>query len=197
VIPKILHFCSDPIPSEGVYANHLWESRPWSNYYLRDLTPARVRLIDSNFHQWIRPLIADLPDNLGAPSFSGRAIQLLKERPRDWPGSRIRRVASALRERYTLIDRTLRNRHHFNLIDPVLRIIASVASKQLGSDSNLISYCIAAGLSSRFTANFLGENTAGLPSSRDLVQEIGMPNYVLKRWFRYWPNTAVRQGKNL
>jgi len=131
---------TDPIPSDGVYANHLWESRPWSNYYLRDLTPARVRLIDSNFHQWIRPLIADLPDNLGARSFSSRAIQLLKERPRDWPGSRIRRVATALRKRYTLIDRTLRNRHHLNLIDPVLRIMASLASKQLGSDSNLISY---------------------------------------------------------
>jgi hypothetical protein len=129
---------TDPIPGNGVYANHLWEGRVWSQY-LRDLTPARVRLIDSNFHRWVRPLIVDLPDNLAAPSFTARSTDvLLTERPRGRLGARIRRISTALRNRYTLIDRTLRMQH--DLISRGLRIMAPLATKQPGSASNLISY---------------------------------------------------------
>jgi hypothetical protein len=129
---------TDPIPSSGVYANHLWEGRAWSKY-LRNLTPARVRLIDSNFHHWIRPLIVDLPDNLGAPSFAARVTDvLIKERPRGRLSARIRRVSTALRNRYTLIDRALLVRHH--LIGRGGRIMASLATKQPGSTSNVLSH---------------------------------------------------------
>jgi hypothetical protein len=126
-----LFLSTDPIPSNGVYANHLWESRAWSKY-LRNLTPARVRLIDSNFHHWVRPLIADLPDNLGAPSFAARAIDvLLKERQRGRLAAGIRRVSNALRNRYALIDRSLHMRH--DLIARGRRLVASLATKQPGS----------------------------------------------------------------
>lgn len=57
-----------PIPLEQAYANHLWENFAWK--YLEDLTPRRVRSLDTNFHVWARPLIDDLPDNFGASSLS-------------------------------------------------------------------------------------------------------------------------------
>jgi hypothetical protein len=59
-----------PIPLEGVYANHLWEAQAWR--YLEDLTPGRVRALDTNFHIWARPFVSDLPDSYGAPSPSVR-----------------------------------------------------------------------------------------------------------------------------
>ena len=59
-----------PIPLEQTYANHLWEYIAWN--YLEDLTPGRVRSVDTNFHLWARPLIDGLPDSLGAPSLRRR-----------------------------------------------------------------------------------------------------------------------------
>jgi len=55
---------SRPIDLEHTYANHLWESLAWSEY-LRDLTPRRVRSVDSNFHLWARPLLEGVPDDYG------------------------------------------------------------------------------------------------------------------------------------
>lgn len=70
-----------PIPRAGVYANHLWEKSAWEEY-LCDLTPGRVRRIDSNFHFWLRPLLAGLPDHYGAPASAGRAAAALKRTAR-------------------------------------------------------------------------------------------------------------------
>jgi hypothetical protein len=71
-------FASDkPIPAADTYANHLWESKGWK--YMEDLTPRRVRKRNTNFHFWARPLIADLPDNYGAPSV-GTQLQTAKTR---------------------------------------------------------------------------------------------------------------------
>jgi hypothetical protein len=63
---------SEPVSDTEAYANHLWESHTWLAY-LRDLTPGYVRAKDSNFHSWVRPLIADLPDDFGARSIIARA----------------------------------------------------------------------------------------------------------------------------
>jgi hypothetical protein len=60
----------------GTYANHLWQRLSWR--YLEDLTPGRVRSADTNFHRWVQPLIADLPDDFGAPSLA----YLFKKLPR-------------------------------------------------------------------------------------------------------------------
>jgi len=49
------------------YGNHLWETNAWERY-LENLTPRHVRMTTSNFCEWARPLIVDLPDNFGAPS---------------------------------------------------------------------------------------------------------------------------------
>ncbi len=69
-------FASDrPIPLEHTYCNHLWEAGAWD--YLEDLTPGRVRSVDTNFHRWVRPFITDLQDNYGAPSMS-RRLQKVK-----------------------------------------------------------------------------------------------------------------------
>ena len=64
-------FRSDnPIPLDGVYANHLWESNAWP--IVDDLTPGKVRAVDSNFHRWARPYLAELPDAYGAPTLGRR-----------------------------------------------------------------------------------------------------------------------------
>jgi hypothetical protein len=55
----------DPILSPGAYATHLWERLAWEPY-LEHLTPKRVRSLDSNFHNWVRPMIAELPADHGA-----------------------------------------------------------------------------------------------------------------------------------
>jgi Glycosyltransferase sugar-binding region containing DXD motif len=57
----------DPILTPSVYANHLWERFAWEPY-LQHLTPKRVRSLDSNFHNWVRPMIAELTANYGAPT---------------------------------------------------------------------------------------------------------------------------------
>jgi hypothetical protein len=59
-----------PIPTEQTYANHLWEGKAWK--YLEDLTPQRVRSVDTNFHRWAKPLIDGLPDGYGAPTLRKR-----------------------------------------------------------------------------------------------------------------------------
>jgi hypothetical protein len=61
----------DPILASSVYANHLWEWCAWKPYLAR-LTPERVRNVDSNFHTWVRPLIAALPNEYGAPTRADR-----------------------------------------------------------------------------------------------------------------------------
>ena len=66
------------------YANHLWESMAWW-HHLRDLTPGRVRQIDSAFHHWVRPYVADLPDDFGAPTLAEKVVRKLRH---------LRRVAS-------------------------------------------------------------------------------------------------------
>jgi hypothetical protein len=133
---------NEPIPSKGVYANHLWESRAWSDY-LRDLTPAHVRMVDSNFHSWVRPLVVDLPDNFGAPSLVARVVnrtrtaQLAKKGETPRRNERVRQILTALRDRHPLIDRALRNRHRF--IDQGLGTMAALAANRLGSYSGFIS----------------------------------------------------------
>lgn len=62
-----------PIPSAGAYANHLWENFAWK--YLEDLTPRRVRSVDSNFNFWARPLLEGVPDNFGAPHLWKRLVK--------------------------------------------------------------------------------------------------------------------------
>lgn len=59
-----------PIPVDGVYANHLWESNAWQ--FIDGLTPGQVRGRETNFHRWARPFVADLPDDYGAPTFTDR-----------------------------------------------------------------------------------------------------------------------------
>jgi Glycosyltransferase sugar-binding region containing DXD motif len=60
-----------PICLGQAYANHLWENLAWERY-LEDLTPRRVRSVDTNFNLWARPLIDGLPDSLGAPNLRRR-----------------------------------------------------------------------------------------------------------------------------
>jgi hypothetical protein len=112
---KRIFVSSEPLPTTGVYANHLWESCAWFRY-LRNLTPARVRARDSNFHFWVRPLVADLPDDLGSRSkiaqlthdtiaFFGsdsirRDFRLIAKKIRH----KVRRFAPFLRHRYRMVD---------------------------------------------------------------------------------------------
>jgi len=60
-----------PIDLSGAYATHLWESLAWPQY-LEHLTPRRVRRVETNFHRWVRPMIQNLPDDYGAPTFMAR-----------------------------------------------------------------------------------------------------------------------------
>lgn len=61
----------DPIVTPCVYANHLWEMFAWEPY-LENLTPKRVRSLNSNFHNWVKPMIAELPADYGAPASISR-----------------------------------------------------------------------------------------------------------------------------
>ena len=51
-----------PIDERETLAHHLWESQAWHDY-LAGLTVRKVRDCDTNFHRWLRPLLADLPDD--------------------------------------------------------------------------------------------------------------------------------------
>ena len=75
---------STPIDLSRAYATHLWETLAWEDY-LEHLTPGRVRKVDTNFHSWLRPMIASLPDDYGAPAVTARlsrAVRHLKQRVR-------------------------------------------------------------------------------------------------------------------
>ncbi len=54
---------TDPVLTDETYANHLWETVAWG--YFKDLTPGTVRGRDTNFHRWVEPYLADLPDDFG------------------------------------------------------------------------------------------------------------------------------------
>jgi hypothetical protein len=58
------------------YANHLWAQL--SLRYTWDLTPGQVRRVDSAFHRWARPFVADLPDDYGKPRLLFRVRRRLK-----------------------------------------------------------------------------------------------------------------------
>lgn len=51
-----------PIDDADAFAHHLWESIAWTDY-LDGLTVRGVRERDTNLHRWLRPLLADLPDD--------------------------------------------------------------------------------------------------------------------------------------
>jgi len=73
-----------PIDLSAAYANHLWESLIWERH-LEHLGPRRVRMEDTNFHRWSRPLIAGLSDDYGTPTVAARfarGVRQLKRRVR-------------------------------------------------------------------------------------------------------------------
>jgi len=81
---RLIFDSSGKIEISKALATHLWESIAWERY-LEYLTPGRVRSIESNFHHWVRPLVASLPDVYGAPTFSDHlrlAARALKRRIR-------------------------------------------------------------------------------------------------------------------
>ena len=81
---RLIFDSSAEIDASKAYATHLWESVAWEPY-LEYLTPGRVRAMDSNFHRWVRPLVASLPDAYGGPTFSDHmtlAARALKKRVR-------------------------------------------------------------------------------------------------------------------
>jgi hypothetical protein len=68
------------IDIRGKFANHLWESAAWHEF-LEDLTPKRVRAVESNFHRWARPFVAELPDDLGRPAPVRRIMNACRRAP--------------------------------------------------------------------------------------------------------------------
>jgi hypothetical protein len=72
---------SAPLDLNGKYANHLWEGAVWDRY-LEDLTPKHVRRIESNFHRWARPFVAELPDDFGKPSAAHSIINICRRVPK-------------------------------------------------------------------------------------------------------------------
>jgi hypothetical protein len=86
---RLIFGSTTEIDLSRAYANHLWESIGWEDY-LECLTPARVRSVDSNFHRWVRPFVASLPGDYGAPSFSQRvrmSARALKKKVRSFTPS--------------------------------------------------------------------------------------------------------------
>jgi hypothetical protein len=89
-----------PIDAPAAFAHHLWESIAWDKY-LDGLTVRHVRAQDTNFHRWVRPLLADLPDDFaaepvwrGAQRATRRAIRQLDE-----AAEPVRRAARAIARR--------------------------------------------------------------------------------------------------
>ena len=66
--------------SKGTYANHLWESQSWERY-LENLTPARVRQFDTNFHFWARPMLEGLSNEYGLPPAMIRVLRKVRRAP--------------------------------------------------------------------------------------------------------------------
>src|SRR5262249_28035040 len=138
----------EPIPSEGVYANHLWESFSWADY-LRYLTPARVRRIDSNFHSWVRPLIADLPDDFGVRPIISQMIArggdddlvshrraMRRQERASRRQKRIRWVATKLETHSPPLYRMLRKRRRY--LDKMVAAGAFLATKGTISSASAI-----------------------------------------------------------
>ena len=73
----------------GTFANHLYES-VWWHEHLAHLTPGQVRKIESNFHHWARPYIAELPDDYGAASLYKQAAA--------WAAKHSDRIVASWRE---------------------------------------------------------------------------------------------------
>ena len=94
---QMLYGNGPALESRTTRANHLWESLAWEKY-LEDLTPGRVRKIESNFHSWVRPLLSELPDNFGQLRLHKRITKKLRKGARSlelMPG----RVAAKLRNK--------------------------------------------------------------------------------------------------
>jgi SAM-dependent methyltransferase len=90
------------IPLDCTYANHLWES--FAAQHLKLLTPGQVRSKDTNFHSWVRPLIADLPDDYGAPSVQGRLMRF-KDRALQRAHQRVRSIKTFAMRSFSAIGR--------------------------------------------------------------------------------------------
>lgn len=95
---EALFVSSDPILPADRYANHLWESKAWERYLL-DLTPGRVRSVNSNFNFWARPMVSTLPDNFGKLGITARLIRGIK--------SIIKYAMPKVRNRIRRINRTI------------------------------------------------------------------------------------------
>jgi hypothetical protein len=72
---RVIFASVGPSCERATFANHLWELKAWDDY-LEHLTPGKVRKIDSNFHRWARPYVANLPDDFGAPKLRDRLARL-------------------------------------------------------------------------------------------------------------------------
>lgn len=83
----------EPISAPVRYANHLWETSAWDRF-LVDLTPGRVRRVDSNFHFWVRSMVAALPDDYGAPVIIASIVGKIRRRVRR-SASRLKRTLLA------------------------------------------------------------------------------------------------------
>ena len=64
----------EPFVRPGAYATHLWESKAWE-LFLQDLTPGKVREVDSAFHHWVRPMVSHLPADFGQPPLMRRVAR--------------------------------------------------------------------------------------------------------------------------
>ena len=128
---KRMFASNEPIVGEDVYANHLWEN--CASAYLRDLTPARVRAVDSNFHSWIRPFVADLPDDLGSRSLAARiGSDLARRMTRDHFRKTAKSVCWKSRQTIRRVFPIVRHRHR--VVDKVVGVAAVTASGMGWSD---------------------------------------------------------------
>ncbi len=87
----------EPVRLSESYATHLWESCVWERY-LEQLTPKRVRACDTNFHYWIRPMIATLPDDYGTAPWPDRLRRGIRQLRR-LPGRVLSRVGAHPRKK--------------------------------------------------------------------------------------------------
>jgi len=93
-----------PIPMEGVYANHLWESNAW--HFLEDLTPGKLRATNSNFYRWASPYLAGLPDDFGAATLLQRLRKFQKSASKRADG-KIKGLQRRAKNGARLVSRTL------------------------------------------------------------------------------------------
>lgn len=101
-----------PLPTEGAYAHHLWESNAWRPF-IDGLSVAEVRTRDTAFHRLVRPYLADLPDNFGsadAAAASDDGMGARRTRTRLLPIMRVldrHAPRLAWRVRHRLLDRLM------------------------------------------------------------------------------------------